>query len=81
MSFERSLAAAFAVLIATAATGWAAEPTDAQKAAIKSECRADYIAHCAGVPPGGLPALQCLQTNMSKLSSACQAAVKAVTGG
>src|SRR6202047_2544412 len=53
-------------------------PTDAQRSAIRSECRSDYEAHCASIPPGGEASLQCLQKNMSSLSSGCQAAVKAV---
>jgi hypothetical protein len=53
-------------------------PTEAQRAAIRSECRSDYVVHCASVPPGGLESLQCLQKNMSSLSSACQSAVRAV---
>jgi hypothetical protein len=53
-------------------------PTDAQRAAIKSQCRSDYMAHCSSVPPGGMASLQCLQKNMSSLSSGCQTAVRAV---
>jgi hypothetical protein len=53
-------------------------PTDAQRAAIRAECRADYEAHCASIPPGGMASLQCLQKNMSSLSSGCQGAVRAV---
>jgi Cysteine rich repeat len=53
-------------------------PTDAQRAAIRSECRSDYMAHCSSVPPGGMASLQCLQKNMSSLSSGCQSAVRAV---
>jgi hypothetical protein len=53
-------------------------PTDAQRSAIRSACRADYEAHCASVPPGGAASLQCLQKNMSSLSSGCQTAVRAV---
>jgi hypothetical protein len=53
-------------------------PTDAQRAAIKSQCRSDYMAHCASVPPGGLESLQCLQKNMSSLSSSCRTAVRGV---
>jgi hypothetical protein len=54
-------------------------PTDAQRSAIKSQCRNDYISHCASVPPGGIDALRCLQKNMSSLSSSCQTAVRAVS--
>jgi hypothetical protein len=53
-------------------------PTDAQRSAIRSECRSDYEAHCASVPPGSAASLQCLQKSMSSLSSGCQTAVRAV---
>jgi hypothetical protein len=53
-------------------------PTDAQRNAMRSQCRADYQAHCASIPPGGEASLQCLQKNMSSLSSGCQSAVRAV---
>jgi hypothetical protein len=53
-------------------------PTDAQRSAIRSECRSDYEAHCSSIPPGGAASLQCLQKNMSSLAPGCQAAVKAV---
>jgi hypothetical protein len=53
-------------------------PTDVQRAAIRAECRSDYQAHCASVPPGGMASLQCLQKNMSSLSPGCQGAVRAV---
>ena len=67
-----------AALFATAAPALAQAPTDAQKSAIRSACRSDYEAHCASVPPGGEASLQCLQKNMSSLSSACQSAVRAI---
>jgi len=73
--FFASLAGA-SLLIASAA--FAQAPTDAQRAAIRAQCRSDYEAHCASVPPGGLESLQCLQKNMSSLSSPCQSAVRAV---
>src|SRR6201991_2431733 len=53
-------------------------PTDAQRSAIRSACRADYEAHCASIPPGGMASLQCLQKNMSSLAPGCQTAVRAV---
>src|SRR6201986_3459248 len=55
-------------------------PTDAQRAAIKAQCRSDYMAHCSSVPPGGAASLQCLEKNEAKLSAACEKAVAAVTG-
>ena len=54
------------------------QPTDAQRSAIRAQCRADYEAHCASVPPGGMASLQCLQNNMSSLAPGCQSAVSAV---
>jgi len=64
-------------MVATPA--WSQAPTDAQRNAIRSQCRADYQAHCASVPPGGAASLQCLQKNMSSLSPGCAGAVRAVT--
>src|SRR6195256_2061673 len=72
--------AAFIVttLFAVATPAFSQAPTDAQRNAIRSECRSDYEAHCASVPPGGAASLQCLQKNTSSLSSSCQTAVRAV---
>ena len=67
-----------AVTFAAGTPAFSQAPTEAQRAAIKSECRSDYIAHCSSVPPGGAASLQCLQKNMSSLSSNCQSAVRAV---
>jgi hypothetical protein len=64
-----------ALLFATAALAQA--PSEAQRAAIKSQCRSDYIAHCSSIPPGGEASLQCLQKNMSSLSASCASAVRA----
>src|SRR5215471_5843956 len=67
-----------AIVVMTASPAFSQAPTEAQRDAIRSACRADYEAHCASVPPGGAASLQCLQKNMSSLSSACQSAVHAV---
>jgi hypothetical protein len=66
-----------AVAIFATAAG-AQAPSQAQRDAIKSQCRGDYMAHCSSVPPGGAESLQCLQKNMSSLSAGCASAVKAV---
>jgi hypothetical protein len=65
--------------IAVTSAAFAQAPTDAQRSAIRSECRSDYIAHCSSVPPGGLESLQCLQKNMASLSASCKSAVNAVS--
>jgi hypothetical protein len=73
----RSAATAVVALL-MANTVHAQAPTDAQRSAIRSQCRSDYIAHCSSVPPGGIESLQCLQKNMSSLSASCKSAVNAV---
>jgi hypothetical protein len=79
-SFIRLSLISFVAMTCLAATqAFAQAPTDAQRNAIKSSCRSDYMAHCSSVQPGGAAALQCLQKNLSSLSSGYQAAVKAVT--
>lgn len=67
-----------AALFATATSAFAQAPTEAQKSAIRSACRSDFMAHCSSVTPGGVEAYQCLQKKMSSLSSGCQTAVRAV---
>ena len=54
------------------------QPTDAQRNAIKSACRSDFMAQCSGVTPGGIEALTCLQQHSATLSPACRNAVSAV---
>ena len=58
----------------------AQQPSQAQVNAIRSACRSDFQAHCAGVQPGGSAALACLKKNVAALSPACQKAVAAVGG-
>ncbi|WP_439924600.1 cysteine rich repeat-containing protein [Nitrobacter sp. JJSN] len=67
-----------AIGLVIAGPAFSQQPTDEQRNAIRSACRADYEANCASVPPGGAASLQCLQKNMSKLSASCQRAVVAV---
>ncbi|MCC8978772.1 cysteine rich repeat-containing protein, partial [Bradyrhizobium acaciae] len=64
--------------IMSAAPALSQAPSQAQRDAIKSQCRNDYIAHCSSVPPGGEASLQCLQKNMASLAPGCASAVKAV---
>jgi hypothetical protein len=56
-----------------------AEPTEEQVAAIKANCRSDYMSYCWSVPRGGPEAAQCLKQNLAKLSPGCAQAVKAAT--
>jgi hypothetical protein len=58
----------------------AQQPSQDQIAAIRSSCRADYQAKCAGVQPGGPEALACLKKNIATLSPPCQKAVGSVGG-
>jgi hypothetical protein len=79
--FAFLLAAALALALCGGIAELRAAPTQAQQQAIRSACQSDYRSYCASVPTGGSAALQCLQTNVAKLSSACQQAVNAVSGG
>lgn len=74
----RLSAAAVLGLALGAGAASAQQLTDAQKSAMRSSCRSDYMANCMSVSPGGKEALQCLEKNMAKLSPACQKAVSAV---
>ncbi len=65
-------------LTAFLATTTAYAVTDAEKAALRANCRSDFIAHCKGVSPGGVDAFKCLDKNYDSLAPACQTAVKAV---
>jgi hypothetical protein len=67
-----------AAIVAVATPSLAQGPSEAQREAVKSACRSDYMAHCSSVQPGGEAALQCLAKNISSLSSGCQSAVRAI---
>ncbi|MEX2167463.1 MAG: cysteine rich repeat-containing protein [Methyloceanibacter sp.] len=72
-----TLAFSFLVLAFLAPADWAmAEPSEAQVAAIKSNCRSDFMSKCWGVPRGGKEAMQCLKNNFANVSSGCQQALK-----
>jgi cysteine rich repeat protein len=75
-AMQRILMAGAIAVVAT--PSFAQQPTDAQRSAIRSACRSDYMAHCASVPPGRVESLQCLRKNMSSLSSSCQRTVNAI---
>ena len=57
----------------------AQQPSQAQLNALRSSCRGDYMAHCASVPTGGAPALNCLKQHMPALSAGCRSAVSAIS--
>lgn len=73
------LTGAAAGTAATAAPA-APTPTPAQRNAIKSACRSDFMAQCSGVTPGGRAALSCLQQHSATLSTQCRQAVGAIGG-
>ncbi|MDA9500050.1 hypothetical protein [Bradyrhizobium sp. CCBAU 11357] len=59
----------------------AKQPSPAQVSAIKGACRGDYPKVCASVPPGGAPAVECLEKNKAKVSAGCAKAINAAFGG
>jgi hypothetical protein len=60
-----------------ATTAPAHKPSAVEIAAVRQSCRSDFMAHCAGITPGGRDALLCLQKNVRRLSAECGAAVAA----
>ncbi len=56
----------------------AQDVTEAQKSAIRSNCRSDFMSKCSSVTPGGAEAFQCLKKNEASLSGGCRAAVSAI---
>jgi len=74
----RMVAIAAILLIPVAGPLQAQGVSEAQKDALRSSCRSDFMANCSGVQPGGAEALQCLESHMAKLSAPCQSAVKSV---
>src|SRR5262245_31537228 len=76
-----SLRASLVLVCAWAAAHASAQqPSAGQASAIREACRSDYMANCAGVPPGGEAALACLKQNAAKVSPACQQALRAAAG-
>jgi hypothetical protein len=73
-----AIRASLCMLFLSFGSAYAQPPTDAQRNAIKSACRSDFIAQCSGVSPGGIAALTCLQQHSATLAPACRAAVSAV---
>jgi len=75
----RALPAIAAVLILIATSPVAAQqPSAAQRDAVRSSCRSDFMANCSGVQPGGKDALDCLIQNDARLSPSCRTAVSAI---
>ena len=75
----RALARLMAATIGLAlSVGAAPAQTAAQRDAIKSSCRSDYMANCMSVSPGGKEAFECLKNHYAALSAACKTAVDAI---
>ena len=76
---SQAAASAFAAsLLLVVGIAAAQGPSPGQVTEIRHECRSDYIRHCSDVPPGGQPALACLQRNAAQLSGDCRRAVEAI---
>jgi hypothetical protein len=52
-----------------------AQLSDAQRSAIKSACRGDYMSVCASVPTGTQASLQCLVEHSQNVSAGCRSAL------
>lgn len=73
----RMVAAIVLALAATTGALRAQSLTEAQKSAMKANCRSDFIANCMSTTPGSKEALQCLQSKLDSLSPGCKSAVAA----
>ncbi|MBS0578765.1 MAG: hypothetical protein JSR36_05825 [Proteobacteria bacterium] len=71
--------ALLAVLAVGACAPAMAQVSDAQRSAIKSACRGDYMKVCSSVPTGTQASLQCLEQHSAQVSPGCQSALAAVT--
>lgn len=76
-----ALAACLAIALSFLAGQAGAQVSQAQKDAVRSNCRSDFLSHCRGVTPGGAEALGCLRQNAAKLAPACRQAVDAIKAG
>jgi hypothetical protein len=72
------LAGGLATVLSFLAGQATAQVSQAQKDAVRANCRSDFMSHCRGVTPGGVEALNCLQQNAAKLAPACKKAVDAI---
>ena len=52
-----------------------AQLSDAQRSAIKSACRGDYMSVCSSVPTGTQASLQCLVQHSQQVSAGCRSAL------
>jgi Cysteine rich repeat len=66
----RSVRVLFAggLVMGTTLTASAQQPTSEQISAIRSSCRSDFMAQCAGVQPGTKEALECLKRNATSIA-------------
>lgn len=58
---------------------FAQQLTDAQRSAIKSACRGDYMKVCSSVPTGTQASLQCLVQHTQDVSAGCRSALAPAT--
>ena len=65
-------------LLILAASPAFAQPGPQAAAAVRANCRSDFLAYCQGVPRGGREALACLARNMDRLTPSCRDAVSTV---
>jgi len=69
------LTAGVSIACALCAPAFAQQLTDAQRSAIKSACRSDYMKVCSSVPTGTQASLQCLIQQSQDVSAGCRGAL------
>ncbi|HEX4614341.1 MAG TPA: cysteine rich repeat-containing protein, partial [Stellaceae bacterium] len=74
----RRLSGLLVISLSLVSPAVAQKPSQAQIAAIRQACPADYQTYCSDVPTGGSASLACLKRNVQSLSEPCQQAVVAI---
>jgi len=71
------LALAAAIAVAAGSGGKAFAQNADEMAAMKANCRMDYMRFCAGMSPGGPEVRACFKRNRDNLSEGCGEAIDA----
>ncbi|KQP40075.1 hypothetical protein ASF49_21480 [Methylobacterium sp. Leaf104] len=61
--------------LVVALSGKASAQNADEMAAIRANCRMDYLRFCAGMSPGGPEVRACFQRNRANLSDGCSASI------
>ena len=75
------LAGGLAIALSFLAGQAGAQVSQAQKDAVRANCRNDFMSHCRGVTPGGADALNCLRQNSARAGTGLPTGRRCDQGG